>query len=580
MNTTDDDYNNRVLIIDDTGPIHEDFRKILCGSDAGCTALDAANALLFNEAPREAPERSFQIHSAFQGREGFELVRQALTGGCPYALTFVDVRMPPGWDGIETILKIWEVDPDIQVVLCTAYSDYSWSEMIEKIGHTDRLVVLKKPFDPIEVQQLANALTEKWHLLQISKKRTDRLKAECKTLEAQFLQAQKMEVVGQLSGGIAHDFNNLLTIIMGYTQMGLAMNQLDDKAREAFKHVYGAAERAGHLTRQLLAFSRKQVMQPRNLDLIPLLSNMAHMLQRVLGEHISVQLPPSQPYPPIFADPGMLEQIVLNLAVNARDAMPAGGRLTLETELIEVSAHLPNILHRVRPGTYVCLKVTDTGSGIPPEILPRIFEPFFTTKEVGKGTGLGLATVYGIIEQHQGWVDVESQVDKGTTFRVFFPSSKTTASIPVVQAKPSQVKGGHETILLVEDEPGLRTMVRKVLLRYGYEVLEAMSGVEALQVWKTNRDRIHLLLTDMVMPEGLNGRDLAKKLCAENSKLQVIFTSGYSMDLAGKDFILREGIHFLPKPYQPQELAEIVRDTLDSAEKPPATPAKNCALSC
>ncbi len=382
-------------------------------------------------------------------------------------------------------------------------------------------------------------------------------------LEEQLWHSQKMEAIGQLAGGVAHDFNNILTVIQGHASM-LRTASLSSPSSSSVDQIYLAAERAAGLTRQLLTFSRRQMMQPKILDLNGVVSNMTKMMGRLLGEDIALQFSYAPGQPSVRADEGMLQQILLNLAVNSRDAMPAGGKLGVEISVRELGEADMGKHPERRAGRYVRLSVSDTGSGIPADILPRIFEPFFTTKAVGKGTGLGLATVYGIVKQHQGWIEVESQVGQGTTFHIFLPASREAGLKPdetttIIEALP----GGTETILLVEDEQPVRDLVRGVLAGRGYRVLEAASGVQALEVWRRHKDEIDLLFTDIVMPDGMTGRDLAEKVQAEKPGLKAIFTSGYSAEIIGKDFILQEGLNYLQKPFLPHKLAHAIRKCLD-----------------
>jgi PAS domain S-box-containing protein len=385
-------------------------------------------------------------------------------------------------------------------------------------------------------------------------------------LEDQLRQSQKMEAIGQLAGGVAHDFNNILTVIHGHASLLLASG-LDDTGARSAQQITQASERAAGLTRQLLTFSRRQMIQPKKLDMNKVVGNMTDMLGRILGEDVSLQLNYSQSPATVEADAGMMEQVLLNLAVNARDAMPRGGRLGVRISIVEINeAHI--LLHpEARAGIFVCVRNSDTGCGISPENLSRIFEPFFTTKEIGRGTGLGLATVYGIVKQHQGWIEVESAVGKGTTFRIYVPfvgAEQTEAEKPATQIS---IHGGSETILLVEDEKPVRELVARILQKYGYKILQAGSGVEAVEVWRQNMDQIDLLLTDLVMPDNMNGRELAETLWQEKPHLKVIFTSGYSADIVGKDFKLESNLNFLQKPYQPQTLALTVRRCLDEKGK-------------
>lgn len=388
--------------------------------------------------------------------------------------------------------------------------------------------------------------------------------SEHKRLEEQFRQAQKMEAIGQLAGGVAHDFNNILTIIHGHASLLLAGGNLPEGSTRSAQQVIQAAERAAGLTRQLLAFGRRQILQPKRLDLNEVVSNMTKMLGRLLGEDIALQLKYSPCPALVQADAGMIEQVLLNLAVNSRDAMPNGGVLSLRIAVFENYASSDPAAWGTGCRRVVCLSASDNGVGIAPENLERIFEPFFTTKPVGKGTGLGLATVYGIVKQHQGWIEVESQPGKGTTFRVFLPAVDGSLENGVKQPAEETVRGGPETILVVEDEAPVRELVCNILATYGYHILQADSGSHALKVWQEGKEKIDLLLTDMVMPDRVNGRELAEKLWAERPELKVIFTSGYSAEAVGKDFVLQRGLNYLQKPFEPRKLAMTVRDCLDA----------------
>lgn len=383
------------------------------------------------------------------------------------------------------------------------------------------------------------------------------------TLEEQLRHAQKLESIGQLAAGVAHDFNNILTIIQGHADLLVANAATPPKTAEPLKQISAAARRGSTLTRQLLAFSRRQVIQTKILDLNTVLANMSQMVTRLLGEDITLEADYAPGLPSIEADSGMIEQVLLNLAVNSRDAMPNGGKLTVTTRTLDIDQAYVDQHPDARLGKFVCVSVTDTGCGMSPETLARVFEPFFTTKEVGKGTGLGLATVYGIVKQHQGWVEVSSRLGIGTTFKFYLPPSMQSAEPTPETADAARTPGGCETILLVEDEPVLRELARMILQDYDYVVLEAGNGVEALKVWDEHNGRIDLLLTDMVMPEGMNGRELAEKLKVRNPNLKVIYTSGYSFDAIGNEASLGEA-RFLQKPYPPPQLAQTVRECLDT----------------
>ena len=389
---------------------------------------------------------------------------------------------------------------------------------------------------------------------------TERIRSEKQRaeLEVKLRQSQKMEAIGQLSGGIAHDFNNILTVIQGNAALLQSLDLQPGETRDCSNQISRAAERAAGLTRQLLMFARKQEMRPVNLDLNETVAQITKMLQRILGEDVTLRTEYAPALPLIHADVGMLEQIVLNLAVNARDAMATGGKLTLRT-----SAEKRRSKDSEKEETHVCLQIADTGCGIAPEILPRIFEPFFTTKEVGKGTGLGLATVYGIVQQHHGNIRVQSEPGQGATFTVSFPAVGDSETIRATPPPKPVLPRSTETILLVEDELPLRTFVSDLLQRCGYAVLEAESGPAALKVWGEKRETIDLLFTDVIMPEAMNGIELGHRLLAEKPALKVIYTSGYTGNLEGHRQTLVEGVNFIRKPYKPETLAEMIRKNLD-----------------
>ncbi len=695
MTTSLPEPNQRILIVDDNPAIHEDFRKILCPTGPDKSEIQDLKAALFDEAPKTAKEAEFELVSALQGHEALELAKRALAENRPFAMAFLDVRMPPGWDGIETAVRLWEVCPHLQIVICTAYSDYSWDEMRARLDKPDSLVILKKPFDNVEVQQLAHAMTKKWllthqarlklselermvgertqdlkkanELLTVSEERFSKAfhespvpsaiqgisdqrfvdvnqcladvigcpreeligrtpaelflwekpeladqwlenlqrgkpvrdqEARFRTkagalhevlvslsavalagephvlllaqdvaarvlLERQLRQAQKMEAVGQLAAGVAHDFNNILTVIQGHAGlMGQAL-EAGHPTVKSLDQISKAASRAATLIQRLLMFSRKQVMQFRHLDLNDTLGSTIKMLERLVGEQVQIDFLPQPSLPAIHADASMMEQIAMNLAVNARDAMPNGGRVVITTSLETVHRAPTPMDPEQRDGDFICLTFTDTGTGMDTKILGRIFEPFFTTKPVGKGTGLGLSTVFGIVRAHKGWLVVTSGPNQGTTFKVYFPTSRQTAEKTETVVDAVLLRG-HETVLVAEDEDDLRQMVAQILRIQGYTVLEAASGVHALDVWEQAGQPIDLLLTDMVMPGGIMGSELAERLLRQSPRLKVIYTSGYSPGMAGKDVSLLEGRNFLPKPYSVGKLAQFIRESLDN----------------
>ncbi|MGJ8642576.1 MAG: PAS domain S-box protein [Luteolibacter sp.] len=413
-------------------------------------------------------------------------------------------------------------------------------------------------FDDIEMRLLDELATDIGFALDIRQREREHAQ-----LEEQFRQSQKMDAIGQLAGGVAHDFNNILGVILMQAELSGMTPGLPEEIQDGFKQIRTSAERAANLTRQLLLFGRKQMIQAHDLDLNMQVKNVTKMLQRIIGEDVELQLQLC-PVPLITrADAGMMDQVLLNLAVNSRDAMPGGGRLSIATAELTVDAENASLHSDAAPGRYVMMSVGDTGCGISPKDMPHIFEPFFTTKEAGKGTGLGLASVYGIVKQHHGWIKVDSEQGEGTNFQIYLPASAAPTDQSRQDETFSQLQAGTETILLVEDEEAVRKLTRMALQMAGYKVLEAPDGVVGLKVWEEHQEEIQLLLTDMVMPEGVSGRELAASLQARNPKLRVIFTSGYSADMVNQGKDLLEGRNFVPKPASIQQLLDTVRQSLD-----------------
>lgn len=386
-------------------------------------------------------------------------------------------------------------------------------------------------------------------------------------LEEQLRQMQKLESIGQLAAGVAHDFNNVLAVIQGHAQ--LMQLELGDNsvASKSLIQILQATERATNLTRQLLMFSRKQQVQPRTADLNKVIEHLTKMLRRLIGEHIELHFSYSSAPAWVHADVGMLEQVLVNLAVNARDAMPKGGKLHIETRQVEVDTQFRSRQPEAALGPHVCMRVADTGCGIAPEVLPHIFEPFFTTKEPGKGTGLGLATVHGIVKQHGGWIEVDSQPGHGTEFRVYLPLSNAPQEPETAQPSiPVEGTSGNKTILLVEDEDSLREIARTVLVRAGYSVLEASSGPQALELATAHGGEIDVLVTDIVMPGGMTGSDLAESLQAQRNLRGVVFTSGYP-NVQDPEFPRHRGSVFITKPYTAQMLCQAISDCLKALQR-------------
>ncbi|PYX46102.1 MAG: hybrid sensor histidine kinase/response regulator [Acidobacteria bacterium] len=394
---------------------------------------------------------------------------------------------------------------------------------------------------------------------------------ERRALEQQLQQSQKMEAVGRLAGGIAHDFNNLLMVILGYSEFLLERLGAEPNLRGPAQEISSAAERASSLTRQLLAFSRKQMLAPRIVNLNDVATENLKMLTRMIGEDIDLVMVPSPNLWPVRADAGQIEQVIMNLAVNARDAMPSGGKLTIETSNVTLDEEYARFHAPLQPGDYVMVAISDTGAGMDTETQSHIFEPFFTTKGT-KGTGLGLSTVYGIVKQSGGYIWVFSEVNRGTTFKIYLPrvasSGEATAAHVPSPIEYRKVEPGTETILLVEDEANLRYLARQYLEKQGYKVIEAADGAVAVQIAVAHEGVIHLLLTDVIMP-GMNGRELAQRVSEIRPNVKVLYMSGYTENVIGHNGMLDAGIRLLQKPFNLRDLKRIVREVLDATPTPP-----------
>jgi len=455
-------------------------------------------------------------------------------------------------------------------------SDFSLKqEEVEQFLRDDRQVMMTQQatFIPEEQATCARTGTTRWfqtvkvplmssdgkghQVLGVATDITER-----KQLEDQFRQAHKMEAVGRLAGGVAHDFNNVLTIIRAQTEFLLSDLPPDDHHRADVLEIQGAADRAAGFIRQLLAFSRRQLLQPEVLELNGVITGMEGMVRRLVGEDIVLLTKLDPDLPRVWADPGQLQQVVLNLAVNSRDAMPRGGTLLIETGVVELDEHYPRQHPTAKPGPHVVLTVTDTGFGMDSATRSRIFEPFFTTKEPGKGTGLGLSTVYGIVKQSGGHIWVYSEVGRGTTFKLYFPLHRGPVQSPELQTTPlPPPPGAGATILVVEDEPSVRNTVRRLLERHDYRVLEATNGQDALALLSTRKDEVDLVLSDMVMP-GMGGAELAVRIRTASPKLPVLLMTGYTEEAIARtgDRLVDEQI--IEKPFTLQTVLERVRTAL------------------
>jgi nitrogen-specific signal transduction histidine kinase/ActR/RegA family two-component response regulator len=382
------------------------------------------------------------------------------------------------------------------------------------------------------------------------------------SLQEQLRQSQKMEAIGQLAGGVAHDFNNILTVIKGYSQLSLTEMKEEDPFRENIEEIKKSADLAANLTRQLLAFSRRQIMEMKILDLNDLIKNLDKMLRRVIGEDIELVTLLTEDLGRVNADPGQIEQVIMNLAVNARDAMSKGGKLTIETADVELDEEYTRAHIAVKPGAYVMLSVSDSGMGMTQEVRDRVFEPFFTMKEKGKGTGLGLSTVYGIVKQSGGNIWVYSEPGKGTTFKVYLPRVDEPLGEIKEKVVEEELPRGSETILIVEDGEDVLKLAGRILNRQGYTVLETTNGSEALRICKEEKQPIHLILTDVVMPQ-MSGRELIERCREVRQDFKAIYMSGYTDNTITHHGILEKGMNYIQKPFTIEILTRKVRQVLD-----------------
>lgn len=702
MNTTQVPVNRRLLVIDDNLAIHSDFNKILGRPGTTESRLAALDSSFFGEVERPW----FEIDCASQGDEGLRLVETAMRNQTPYSLAFVDVRMPPGLDGIETTRRLWQLDPHLQVVLCTAYSDYSWDEMQEELGGSDRLLILKKPFDAVEVQQMANTLVEKWRLsaesrlimahldglvqtrtaqleesqraalamrdeaVRLQEKtreqaslldkardaifvtdmdrrvtywnksaeslygwsaseaagrllpellaaRPDFLAADAAArssgewvgelrqltkdgrelvvesrwtlviakdgraesmmvistditdkwkIEEHLLRAQRMESIGTLAGGIAHDLNNtLLPIIMSIDVLKLRIT--DPGVQGMLLTMEKSAHRSADMVRHLLSFARGVEGQRHPVSPRDVVDEVARLMQETFPKNIQCQISVADALPAFDADSTQVQQAILNLCVNARDAMADGGRLTLRAETMHVDGSAEGADRRVKAGSYVVFKIEDNGSGIADAVKEKIFDPFFTTKEFGKGSGLGLSSVMAIVTSHHGFITVESAPDRGTQFCLFFPvttsSAATTSAEPRKEEPDAAAAGGHgQMVLIIDDEENIRSVACSTLEAFGYRAMTAKHGRDGVDVYRQSPGAIDVVLTDIMMPV-LDGVGAIQEIRRINPCARIIAASGLQTPA---DLSHVEGIaHFLPKPYSASTLLTAIESVMPHA---------------
>ncbi len=508
-----------------------------------------ADAELIDSTLRNAgiPCQSKRVHT----REDFlAALRQ---GG--FNLILADSTLP-GFDGAAALDLARALHPDVPFLFVSGMQGEEFAVDMMQRGATD---VISK-------QRLGRLVPSIRRTVRELDARLERKRAEdaLRMSEKQLRQAQKMEAVGRLAGGLAHDFNNLLTVIMGHSQVLLGELSAGTPIRAKIEEMQKAGERAANLIRQLMAFSRKQPMEPKVLPLNSVIGSVEGMLRRLIGEDIQLVIRPDPHNGHVKADPGQLEQVLMNLVVNARDAMPNGGLLAIESSQVELTRTPMHHLHPLPLGHYVKLTVTDTGSGMDADVFSHLFEPFFTTKDAHKGTGLGLSTVFGIVTSCGGGIDVWSQVGHGTTFDLYFPRATPQPAAASVESQEAQPRQGSETILLVEDDSAVRDLVRQELVKTGYQVIEAKNGVEACLTATQQSYHVDLLLTDVVMP-GMNGRELAEHLSVIKPNLRVLFMSGYLDDISVNSGMDPHRTTFLQKPFTPDLLLRTVRALLDSS---------------
>jgi signal transduction histidine kinase len=548
--------NRRVLIVDDNRAIHDDFRKILGEPAEAAQTLAALEAALFGPAA-ERPARlpPFQIESAYQGEEALALVAKARAAGEPFAVAFIDVRMPPGFDGLETARRAWEADPELQVVICTAYSDYSWEETIDRLGaHAERFLILKKPFDAVEVRQLATALARKWELAQ---------KARLK-MEAQLRRAQKLEALGRLAAGIAHEINNPLAFVianMQYVREALTLPPEAlvkaplDELESALSEAVVGGERIKQIVRDLKAFAQPHDENVTIVEVRPVVEFSLKMAGNEIRRRAQL-VTHFDEVPPVWAIAGRLEQVFVNLLINAAHAVPPGN-VRGSSISVTVRADGDEGGGGSGDGERVVVEITDTGVGIPPENLDRIFDPFFTTKPVGVGTGLGLSICHSIVTAFGGELSVESEEGKGSTFRVSLPRAHERP-----QPADTELLGGARLpavsrILLVDPEPAIVKAMRRVLSAHKVETTD--SGVEALTLCEQRR--FDLILYD-VMTGDLPATEMYRRLqeLGDRAERRLVFTSAGALPADAAAFVAEHGVPDLDKPFGAADIDRLLRD--------------------
>ncbi len=578
----------RILIVDDDAAIHRDFDRIL--ADSG--EEDPAQERFFGAELARPVFPRFIVDHAYQGTQGWERAKQAVEEGRPYSVAFVDMRMPPGPDGLTTIEQIWQADADVHVVICTAYSDYSWSQMAERLQATDRWLIMKKPVDVVEVRQTVTAMSRKWTMerqqrhessqlrrtvsqaAEVARREAiqrERAEQELREKEAQLRQQQRLEAMGAVTGGVAHEFNNLLQVIQSYVSFPLEVLPPASSVASDLQVAQRAVRRATEITSKLLNFSRRKPARKEVISLNQLVNQFVQMWRPLLGSHIEVRTALNAVPATVCADGEMLEQVLTNLCLNARDAMPDGGWIEIATRHPESQdGHSPSNVE---------LWVTDTGSGMDEETRRQIFDPFFTTKGVGKGSGLGLAVVYGIVQEHGGEIEVHSEPGMGTAFVLRLPIAEESATrenreIPLERAEPEMVVGHGDTVLVAEDDPTVRDAIVRIFKSHDFSPLAAADGSEAWELFQQHCESIRIVLLDEVMP-GKTGHEVLQLLRNRAPEMPVLLCTGYdpraTHEGVGAD---DPWLAIVPKPFESRDIMSAVGYYLQAPEdriEPPST---------
>jgi two-component system NtrC family sensor kinase len=576
----------KILVIDDNPDIHRDFANIL-GPTKDTSLLDQLESEIFGDKESNHPIGSYhyELHNATQGKEALRMITQAMGAANPFQLAFVDMRMPPGWDGLETIERLWQADPQLQVVLCTAYSDYSWPEIQQRLGQTANMLILKKPFDTSEVAQMAAALTEKWILSKkaslkqgslesLVQKRTSelqetnrRLKNEIETrekLEKDLLRAQKMEAIGTLAAGVAHDLNNILSGIVSYPDLLLMEVDETNPMHDKLKLIQQSGEKAAAIVQDMLTLGRRGVVNHTPVDVKGVIDDFMHstgftsIKRQYPGVRFEIQIENGSKL--VQGSGFQLEKCLENLLANAAQAHQEGGTVTIELRDRYLKAPYDGYSH-IPKGNYLVMSVTDNGAGIDETDLEHIFEPFYTKKKMGRsGTGLGLAVVWGVMLDHKGYIDVISRKEEGTRFDLYLPSAVKTdedENKSVLQSSQEEVKA---SVLVVDDVTEQREVAVALLQALGYRAEAVPSGEEAIEFLK--KRPVDLLLLDMAMEPGIDGLETYKRALAINSEQRAIIASGYTKSDKVEKALAIGGSGFLKKPYRLDDLADSVIDAL------------------